>query len=277
MREHRIPFLEGRTVMSHVHPQPRTSFPPATSAQQEAAHFDRLIEVCDRQDDLIRRQQLEIERLRQQLAGQPAKVETHHPSPPQAQVRSAPKAPRPEPMTPTPLDSPSTKQKTLASPRPATIPTSDQLAKETAPLPKACLPKGLPPARGLPEGATPRREPPTPKTKATRPGAAISFDPQDHRAPALPEQSLQRELKGTSRQPLPPLQPEGEMPDPATKKVGPPRSGNHRVRELLDQYFDRVPTASGQQPRQDTGQASRPRWQRDWPEHVDRWPSRLNN
>ncbi|PQO31235.1 hypothetical protein C5Y96_12890 [Blastopirellula marina] len=262
--------------MSHANPQPRTSFPPATSAQPEAALFDRLIDVCDRQDDLIRRQQAEIERLREQLAGLPAKVEPHRPSPPQAEVRSMPKASTPKPLTPPQFDSPSTIQKALSSAQPDERPTSGQPAKETAAMPKACLPKGFPTGHAIPEGPIPRREAPTPKPKATRHHSANSFTPPDHRAPSLPDRSLQREIAATSRQPLPPLHPDGELPKSDPRKVGPPRSGNNRVRELLNQYFDRVPKASSQV-LPDTSQASAPPHRRHWPEPVERWPRSLSN
>lgn len=275
--------------MSHAHPQPQFSSPPITRQQREAALFKRMIVLCDKQDDIIRRQQIEIEQLRQQLAGLPQNAAPQQQHPPQAEVRPPakppmpqaviPQSPRPEPSKPTPVVNHD--EKLLRQPAPAAMAAAS----------KPCLPQGFPQ-----QDKQPAEPSPQPKPEATRPATTrhVDPDPQDRSASAAAGQALERGRQPAGRSPLPPLHPDGEIPrshestfdrphppvdqapDSATPRVSRPPKGSNRVRELLNQYFDRVPQLSGQaQP--GSRQTSLSRLSGYWPEPVDTWPRRLNN
>lgn len=296
--------------MSHLNKQPHASGQPMTRPQREAALFQRMIHLCDQQDDLIHKQQLEIDRLRQQLGTQPVQAPTneapthqapnHQERPRRTKMRSIQKAPLPLRMKPTPVDPVTTKRESLSTTNRDEKHAGARPSEKAAALPKPCLPDALQQGHVLPDGQLPPGAQLEPMAMAPRHAATDQVNRQDGCGPRDSGECLGTEIGGVDRSPIHPAEtpvphgsivdpqcapadqcpPDDRAPDrtpaPTTPQVGRHRKGNKRVRDLLNQYFDRVPMASGQS-EQGTCQASVNRLRRHWPEAVDTWPRVLNN
>lgn len=151
--------------MSHPNPQTHLSGQPTPRQQQEAALFERMIGICDRQDALIRKQQEEIDRLRRQLENLPEKATTQQApppaspppqtclpeaSPPEAEQRSTL---TPPPIQPQPAAPPSTKQEPIVATHHNEQHTRLRPTQGSEPLPKPCLTDDLPLAGDLADAA----------------------------------------------------------------------------------------------------------------------------
>ncbi|MFN3150019.1 hypothetical protein [Bremerella sp.] len=158
--------------MSH-HSQPQAGSLPLTRQQQEAALFQRLIDLCDKQDDIIRRQQQIIDQLRQQLASPPEQTHTQQVPPPEPEQHLSANSPRPPRIELAPTQPTTTKQKPRVAAdqdEPHTVAPS---AKPSEPIPKPSLADALPQPPRMPSGPIRPSEKQLSEKRVTQPKDAL--------------------------------------------------------------------------------------------------------
>lgn len=163
--------------MSHPS-QPQAGSLPLTRQQREAALFQRLIDLCDKQDDIIRRQRQIIDQLRQQLASPPEQTHTQQAPPPQPEQHlsaNTTRPPRIELASSIPLTTNQTPRVAADQDEPHTAPP---LAEPKQPIRKPSLADVLPQPPRVPSGPfRPNEKQPSEKrvseSRATQPKDAM--------------------------------------------------------------------------------------------------------